>query len=123
LPQQLGKSIINPLKYTLMKTYKISDIRKEMKAQKGTFYLCVNYLFSFENCPQLKAILPASKNKAKTEEHEIACKKFVRFGETLERKVTKTINGEKQTTIITYIKNSFTADEVLRYFLNIKNGN
>jgi hypothetical protein len=106
-----------------MKTYKISDIRKEMKAQKGTFYLCVNYLFSFENCPQLKAILPASKNKAKTEEHENACKKFVRFGETLERKVTKTINGEKQTTIITYIKNSFTADEVLRYFLNIKNGN
>lgn len=106
-----------------MKTYKLTDIRKEMKTQKGTFYLCVNYLFSFENCPQLKAILPASKNKAKTEEHENACKKFVHFGETLKRKVTKTINGEKQTTIITYVKNSFTADEVLRYFLNIKNGN
>lgn len=105
-----------------MKNYKISDIRKEMKAQKGTFYLCVNYLFSFENCPQLKAVLPASKNKAKTEEHENACKKFVHFGETLERKVTRTINGEKQTAIITCVKNSFTADEVLRYFISLQNG-
>lgn len=105
-----------------MATIKISDVRKEMKQQKGTFYLCVNYLFSFENCPQLKRVLPASKNKAKTEEHENACKKFVHFGETLERKVTKTINGEKQTAVITYVKNYFTADEVLRYFLNIYNG-
>lgn len=101
---------------------KLQDVRKEMKAQKGTFYLCVNYLFSFENCPQLKAILPQSKNKAKTDEHENACKKFVRFGETLERKVTKTINGERQTAVITYVKNYFTADEVLRYFLSVHNG-
>lgn len=105
-----------------MKAIKLQDVRKEMKAQKGTYYLCVNYLFSFENCPQLKQVLPASKNKAKTEEHENACKKFVRYGETLERKVTKTINGEKQTTIITYVKNYFTADEVLRYFVSLQNG-
>jgi hypothetical protein len=103
-----------------MKAIKIQDVRKEMKAQKGTFYLCVNYLFSFENCPQLKKVLPPSKNKAKTEEHENACKKFVRFGETLERKVTKTINGEKQTAVITYVKNYFTADEVLRYFVSLQ---
>lgn len=100
---------------------KISALRKEMKAQKGTFFHCVNLLFSFENCPQLKRVLPASKNKAKTEEHEIGCKNFVRFGETLERKVTKTINGEKCTAIVTYKKDYFTADEVLRYFLKVYN--
>lgn len=105
-----------------MTTIKLQDIRREMKSQKGTFYLCVNYLFSFENCPQLKKVLPPSKNKAKTEEHENACKKFVQFGETLERKVTKTVNGEKQTAIVTYVKNYFTADEVLRYFLSLHNG-
>ena len=105
-----------------MTTVKLQDIRREMKSQKGTFYLCVNYLFSFENCPQLKKVLPVSKNKAKTEEHENACKAFVRFGETLERKVTKTVNGEKQLAIITYVKNYFTADEVLRYFLSVHNG-
>lgn len=105
-----------------MNTIKLSEVRKEMKSQKGTYYLCVNYLFSFENCPQLKKVLPASKNKAKTDEHENACKKFVRFGETLERKVTKTINGEKQTAVITYVKNYFTADEVLRYFVSLQNG-
>lgn len=105
-----------------MATIKLSDVRKEMKAQKGTFYLCVNYLFSFENCPSLKKVLPASKNKAKTGEHEAACKKFVRFGETLERKVTRTVNGEKQAAVITYVKNYFTADEVLRYFVSLQNG-
>lgn len=101
---------------------KLQDVRKEMRAQKGTFYLCVNYLFSFENCPQLKAILPQSKNKAKTEEHENACKAFVKFGETLTRKVTKVVNGERLTAEVTYVKNYFTADEVLRYFLSVHNG-
>lgn len=105
-----------------MATIKLNDVRKEMKAQKGTFYFCVNYLFAFENCPQLKKVLPISKNKAKTEEHENACKKFVKFGETLERKVPKNINGEKQTAVITYVKNYFTADEVLRYFISLQNG-
>lgn len=100
---------------------KISAIRKEMKAQKGTFFHCVNLLFSFENCPQLKKVLPTSKNKAKTEEHEKGCKDFVRFGEMLERKVTKTINGEKCTAIVTYKKDYFTCDEVLRYFLYLYN--
>ena len=104
-----------------MKTYKISDIRKEMKAQKGTFYLCVNYLFSFENCPQLKEVLPTSKNKAKTEEHENACKAMFHFGETLERKYTKVVNGEKITGVKTYVKNTLTADEVLKYFVSLKN--
>lgn len=104
-----------------MKTYKISDIRKEMKAQKGTFYLCVNYLFSFENCPQLKAVLPASKNKAKTEEHEKACKEMFHFGETIERKYTRVINGEKVSGVKTYTKNTLTADEVLKYFVSLKN--
>lgn len=104
-----------------MKTYKITDLRKEMKSQKGTFYFCVNYLFAFENCQQLKAVLPQSKNKAKTEEHENGCKKFVRWGETLTRKVTKTVNGVKCTTCIQYVKNYFTADEVLRYFLSVHN--
>lgn len=104
-----------------MKTYKISDIRKEMKAQKGTFYLCVNYLFSFENCPQLKAVLPTSKNKAKTEEHEKACKEMFNFGKTMERKYTRVINGEKVSGVKTYTKNTLTADEVLKYFISLKN--
>lgn len=99
---------------------KLQDVRKEMKNEKGTFFYCVNYLFSFENCPSLKKVLPSSKNKAKTEAHENGCKKFVRFGETLERKVTRTINGERQTAVITYTKNYFTADEVLRYFISLQ---
>lgn len=100
---------------------KISEVRKEMKAQKGTFFHCVNLLFSFEDCPQLKKVLPQSKNKAKTEEHEKGCKYFVRYGEILERKVTKTINGEKCTSIVTYKKDYFTCEEVLRYFLYVYN--
>lgn len=100
---------------------KITAIRKEMKAQKGTFYHCVNLLFSFENCPQLKKVLPQSKNKAKTDEHEKGCKDFVHYGEMLERKVTRIVNGEKCTAIITYKKDYFTADEVLRYFLKLYN--
>lgn len=100
---------------------KISGLRKEMKSQKGTFFHCVNLLFSYENCPLLKKVLPGSKNKAKTEEHEKGCKDFVRYGETLERKVTRTINGEKSTAIITYKKDYFTCDEVLRYFLKVYN--
>lgn len=103
-----------------MKTIKLQDVRKEMKNEKGTFFYCVNYLFSFENCPSLKKVLPSSKNKAKTEEHEEACKKFVRFGETLERKGAKVVNGEKIPYTITYIKNYFTADEVLRYFVSLQ---
>lgn len=99
---------------------KLSEVRKEMKNEKGTFFYCVNYLFSFENCPSLKKVLPSSKTKAKTEDHENACKKFVHFGETLERKVTRTTNGEKQTAIITYVKNYFTVDEVLRYFVSLQ---
>ena len=105
----------------IMKGYKISDIRKEMKAQKGSFYLCVNYLFSFENCPQLKAVLPASKSKAKTDAHEQACKEMFNFGKTIERKYTRTINGEKVSGVKTYIKNTLTADEVLKYFISLKN--
>lgn len=101
---------------------KLQDVRKEMKNEKGTFFYCVNYLFSFENCPSLKKVLPSSKNKAKTGEHEEACKKFVRFGETLERKVTRTVNGENQAAVITYVKNYFTADEVLRYFVSLQYG-
>jgi hypothetical protein len=104
-----------------MKTFKISDIRKEMKTQKGTYYLCVNYLFSFENCPQLKAVLPASKNKAKTEEHEKACKEMFNFGKVIERKYTRVINGEKVSGVKTYTKNTLTADEVLKYFVSLKN--
>lgn len=104
-----------------MKTYKISDIRKEMKAQKGTFYLCVNYLFSFENCPQLKAVLPPSKSKAKTDEHEKACKEMFKFGQTLERKYTRIMNGEKVSGVTMYTKTTLTADEVLKYFVSLKN--
>ena len=104
-----------------MTTIKISAIRKEMKEQKGTFFHCVNVLFSFENCPQLKKVLPSSKNKAKTEEHEQGCKTFVRYGEMLERKVTRTKDGEKCTAIVTYKKDYFTCDEVLRYFLSVYN--
>ena len=100
---------------------KISSIRKEMKAQKGTFFHCVNLLFSFEKCPQLKKVLPQSKNKAKTDEHEKGCKDFVRYGEMLERKVTRVVNGEKCTATVTYKKDYFTADEVLRYFLKLYN--
>lgn len=103
-----------------MKTIKLQDVRKEMKNEKGTFFYCVNYLFSFENCPSLKKVLPNSKNKAKTEEHESACKKFVRFGETIERKGVKVVNGEKIPYTITYVKNYFTADEVLRYFVSLQ---
>ena len=101
---------------------KLSDLRKEMKNVKGTFFLCVNTLFAYaEHCPQLKKILPASKNKAKTEEHEIACKDFVKFGETLTRKVSKVVDGIRCTTEMTYIKNNITIDECLRYFLQVYN--
>lgn len=104
------------------KTIKLQDLRKEMKNVKGTFFLCVNTLFAYaEICPQLKKILPASKNKAKTEEHEQACKDFVKFGETLTRKVTRNIDGIRCTTEITYIKNNITLDECLRYFLQVYN--
>ena len=101
---------------------KLSDLRKEMKNVKGTYFLCVNTLFAYaEICPQLKKILPQSKNKAKTEEREKACKEFVKFGETLTRKVSKIIDGVRCTTEITYTKNNITLDECLRYFLSIYN--
>lgn len=101
---------------------KLSDLRKEMKNVKGTFFLCVNTLFAYaEVCPQLKKILPQSKNKAKTAEHEQGCKDFVKFGETLTRKVSKIVDGVRCTTEVTYIKNTITLDECLRYFLNIYN--
>lgn len=103
-----------------MATIKLQDVRKEMKNEKGTFFHCVNYLFSFENCPSLKKVLPSSKNKAKTDDHESACKKFVRYGETLERKGVKVVNGEKIPYTITYVKDYFTADEVLRYFVSLQ---
>lgn len=103
-----------------MTTIKLQDVRKEMKNEKGTFFHCVNYLFSFENCPSLRKVLPQSKNKAKTEEHESACKKFVRYGETLERKVNKKVNGVICPCVVTYVKNHFTADEVLRYFISLQ---
>lgn len=104
------------------KNIKLQDVRKEMKLQKGTFFQCVNFLYSYENCSQLKRVLPPSKNKAKTEEHESECKKFVKFGETLTRKASKTIDGVKCVTEVTYIKNSISVDEVLRYFLAKYNG-
>lgn len=101
---------------------KLSDLRKEMKNVKGTFFLCVNTLFAYsEICPQLKKILPVSKNKAKTEEHEKGCKDFVKFGQTLTRKVSKNVDGVRCTTEVTYIKNNITLDECLRYFLSIYN--
>lgn len=104
------------------KEIKLQDLRKEMKNVKGTFFLCVNTLFAYaEICPQLKKILPQSKNKAKTEEHEIECKKFVKFGETLTRKVSKMVDGVRCTTEITYIKNNITLDECLKYFLQVYN--
>ena len=103
-------------------TVKLQDLRKEMKNVKGTFFLCVNTLFAYaEHCPQLKKILPPSKNKAKTEEHEDACKDFVKYGQTLTRKVTKSVDGVKCSTDVTYIKNTITLDECLRYFLSIYN--
>lgn len=101
---------------------KLSDLRKEMKNVKGTFFVCVNTLFAYaEHCQQLKKILPPSKNKAKTVEHESECKKFVHFGETLTRKVSKMVDGVRCTTEVTYIKNNITTDECLRYFLSIYN--
>lgn len=101
---------------------KLSDLRKEMKNVKGTYFLCVNTLFAYaEICPQLKKILPASKNKAKTEEHEKSCKEFVKFGETLTRKVSKNVDGIRCTAEVTYTKNNITLDECLRYFLKIYN--
>lgn len=104
------------------KTIKLQDLRKEMKNVKGTFFTCVNQLYAHtEFCPQLKKILPPSKNKAKTEEHEIACKNFVKFGEIITRKITKTVDGVKCTSEVTYVKNTITLDECLRYFLNIYN--
>lgn len=108
-----------------MKTaIKLTDLRKEMKAEKGTYYTCVNILFSYaETCPSLRKILPKSKNKAKTEEHEVNCKEFVRFGQPLTRKTTKTVNGVRCVTEINYVKNYITVDECLRYFLNIYNNN
>lgn len=104
------------------KTIKLQDLRKEMKSVKGTYFLCVNTLFAYaEHCPQLKKILPPSKNKAKTEEHEKECKEFVKFGETLTRKVSKIVDGVRCTTEVTYVKNNITLDECLRYFLSIYN--
>lgn len=101
---------------------KLQDLRKEIKNVKGTYFTCVNQLYAYtEFCPQLKKILPQSKNKAKTEEHEIACKEFVKFGETLTRKVSKIVDGVRCTTEVTYIKNNITLDECLRYFLNVYN--
>lgn len=101
---------------------KLSDLRKEMKNVKGTFFLCVNTLFAYaEICPQLKKILPQSKNKAKTEQHEKECKEYVKFGETLTRKVSKMVDGVRCTTEVTYTKNNITIDECLRYFLSIYN--
>lgn len=101
---------------------KLSDLRKEMKNVKGTFFLCVNTLFAYaEHCPQLKKILPQSKNKAKTEEHETGCKEFVKFGQTLTRKASKNVDGVRCTTEVTYVKNNITMDECLRYFLSIYN--
>lgn len=101
---------------------KLSDVRREMKLQKGTFFQCVNFLYSYENCQQLKKVLPPSKNKAKTDEHESECKKFVHFGETLTRKVSKNIDGVRCITEITYTKNTISVDEVLRYFIAKYNG-
>ena len=101
---------------------KLSDLRKEMKNVKGTFFTCVNQLYAYTDfCPQLKQILPPSKNKAKTEEHENECKKFVHFGENLTRKVSKIVDGVRCTTEVTYIKNTITLDECLRYFFKIYN--
>lgn len=106
----------------MKKEIKLQDLRKEMKNVKGTYYLCVNTLFAYaEHCPQLKKILPPSKNKAKTVEHESECKVFVKYGETLTRKVSKNVDGVRCTTEITYIKNSIALDECLRYFLKVYN--
>ena len=101
---------------------KLSDLRKEMKNVKGTFFTCVNQLYAYvEFCPQLKKVLPQSKNKAKTVEHETACKEFVKYGQSLTRKVSKNVDGVKCTTEITYIKNTITIDETLRYFIKVYN--
>lgn len=103
---------------------KLTDLRKEIKLQKGSYYTCVNILFSYaETCPSLRKILPKSKNKAKTEEHEVNCKEFVRFGQPLIRKITRTVDGVHCVTEISCVKNYITVDECLRYFLNIYNNN
>lgn len=100
----------------------LNVLRKEIKEQTGTYFYCVGILYNVvENCPSLKAILPKSKTKAKEPQFEEGCKEFVKFGQTLTRKVSKTINGEKSLCEITYIKNKISVDEVLRYFLNLYN--
>lgn len=58
----------------MKKTIKLQDLRKEIKNVKGTFFTYVNQLYAYiDFCPQLKKVLPPSKNKAKTEEHEKGC--------------------------------------------------
>lgn len=100
----------------------LNVLRKEIKEQTGTYFYCVGLLYNVvENCPSLKAILPKSKTKAKEECFESGCKEFVKFGQTLKRNVIKTINGEKNTIEITYVKNKISVDEVLRYFLHLYN--
>lgn len=100
----------------------LNVLRREVKEQTGTYFYCVGILYNVvENCPSLKAILPKSKTKAKEPHLEEGCKEFVKFGQTLTRKVVKTINGEKSTIEITYIKNKISVDEVLRYFLHLYN--
>jgi hypothetical protein len=100
----------------------LNVLRKEIKEQTGTYFYCVGILYNvIENCPTLKAILPKSKTKAKEQHFEDGCKDFVKFGQTLTRKVSKNINGEKSVVEITYIKNKISVDEVLRYFLNLYN--
>jgi hypothetical protein len=97
----------------------LNVLRKEIKEQTGTYFYCVGILYNVvENCPSLKAILPKSKTKAKEEQYEIGCKEFVKYGQTLQRKIVKIINGEKSTIEITYVKNKISVDEVLRYFLH-----
>lgn len=91
----------------MKKAIKLSEIRKERKNINGTFFAVVNQLFAdAESCPTLKAILPASKSKAKTGAHEKACKDFAKFGQTLTRKVSKLVDGVRCTTETTYTKNT-----------------
>lgn len=101
---------------------KISDLRKERKSVAGTFFHIIFNLYADAAlCPLLKKVLPVSKNKAQA--HEEACKAFVKFGESYTRKVRKLVDGVVCVTEVTRVKNSFTYDEVMRYFLTVYNEN
>lgn len=101
---------------------KISDLRKERKSVQGTFFQVVYRLYADADlCPLLKKVLPESKNKAQA--HEEACKVFVKFGQAYTRKVRKVVDGVICVTEVTRVKNTFTYDEVMRYFLAVYNEN